>query len=194
MPVRRKSDLIKEQDLNALLDRFEAGTTVDENQVIHFHHLDHQELERILPDAFEADPSFTPRQVRYLLREALWSCRKNGPLTIAGLTTEARRIAKERLAQLPEPYAMWTKFRARQMAFAKGFRLEWNGVLLQTANHLPKYMLKESYFLNGHRTHLPRTTALLRPLDYALRSPHGRERCKPDARRHRSVYGDLQYV
>jgi hypothetical protein len=150
MPVRRKNDLIKDYDLNVLLNRFEVGTTVDENQVIHFHHLDHQELERILPDAFEADTGFTPRQVRNLLREALWSCRKNGPITIAGLTAEAQRIAKARLSQPLERYAMWTKFRARQMAFAKGFRLKWDGVSLQSSNDLPRYMIRQPYFLNGH--------------------------------------------
>lgn len=150
MPIRRFPKIVSDVELTELLRRFEASTTVDANKTIHFHHLDSDELERILPDAFEADPGFTGRQVRYLLREALWSSRKRGPLTIDGLVAEVRRIAKKQLAQPQKRYAMWTKFRARQMPFSPGFRLSWNGVSLESANYLPGYMTKGEYFLNGH--------------------------------------------
>lgn len=149
MPVRR-SNIISDTELNELLRRFESGTTVDANKTIHFHHLDSDELERILPDAFEADPGFTGRQVRYLLREALWTSRKKGPLTIDALIAEAHRIGKRQLAQPRKHYAMWSKFRARQMAFSTGFRLRWNGIVLESANHLPPYLRRGEYFLNGH--------------------------------------------
>ncbi|MDR7156854.1 hypothetical protein J2W40_003700 [Sphingobium xenophagum] len=150
MPIRRQSRLVSDAELTELLARFEAGTTVDENRVLHFHHLDSGELERILPDAFEADPGFTGRQLRYLLREALWTSRKNGPLTNDALLSEARRIARLRLSQPPRRYAMWTKFRARQMAFASSFRLSWNEVSFQSASDLPVYMQQDEYFLNGY--------------------------------------------
>lgn len=90
MPIRRFSKIVSDVELTKLLRRFEAGTTIDVNKTIHFHHLDSDELERILPDAFEADPGFTGRQVRCLLREALWSSRKKGPLTIDSLVAEVR--------------------------------------------------------------------------------------------------------
>lgn len=150
MAVRRNQKLIPDDDLLALLNRFEAATTVDENNTIHFQHLDHDELERVLPDAFTADPAFTPRQLRYLLREALWYCRKTGKLTNDRLLTEAKRIAKAKLAQSPQRYTMWTKFRARQMAFNKGFRLEWSGVSLESAHVPPRYMRLGEFFLNGY--------------------------------------------
>jgi hypothetical protein len=156
MPVRRQPKLVPDSVLKALLARFEAGTTVDEKKTLHFHHLDFDELERILPDAFEADPAFTGRQLRYLLRDALRTCRKNGPLTIDALATEARRIAKAKLAQPRRRYSMWTKFRAHQMAFSGGFRLRWGNVSIQSAYHLPPYMYQDEYFLNGHGRVNPR--------------------------------------
>jgi hypothetical protein len=156
MPVRRQLKLVPDADLTALLARFEAGTTVDERKTLHFHHLDSDELERILPDAFEADPAFTGRQLRYLLRDALWGCRKKGSLTIDALLTEARGIAKAKLAQPRQQYAMWTKFRAHQMAFSAGFRLGWSGVSIESAYHLPAYMCRDEYFLNGEGRINPR--------------------------------------
>ncbi len=150
MPIRRQTKLVSDTELAELLKRFETCTSVDAKKTIHFHHLDSDELERILPDAFEADPGLTGRQVRYLVREALWSARKKGPLTIDALLSEARRIAKRQLAQPRRRYAMWTKFRARQMAFSSGFRLIWNGVVLESATHLPRYMAQREYFLNGY--------------------------------------------
>lgn len=155
MPIRRKTKPVPDSELEALLKRFEEGTTVA-NKSIQFHHLDSDELERILPDAFEADPAFTPRQLRYLLRKALWNCRKKGPLTIAGLLAEAQRLAKADLAQPVRGYAMWTKFRARQMSFSSGFRLSWDGVTLESAKYLPRYMAVEEYLLSGHGRIYPR--------------------------------------
>lgn len=155
MPIRRKSKPVPDSELEALLKRFEKGTTVS-GKSIEFHHLDSDELERILPDAFEADPAFTPRQLRQLLRRALLNCRKKGPLTIDALLPEARRLAKAHLAQPVRNYAMWTKFRARQMPFSPGFRLSWDGVAFESAKYLPGYMRVEEYLLSGHGRIYPR--------------------------------------
>jgi hypothetical protein len=150
MPVRRQTKHITDADLNALLAQFKAGTTVDDKKAIHFHHLDFDELERILPDAFEVDPAFSPRQIRNLLRQALYTCRKNDTLTINALIAEAVRIARSDLSKPCQNYSSWTKFRARQMPFHEAFRLKWDGVSLESANRLPAYMLLDEYFLNGH--------------------------------------------
>lgn len=150
MPLRRQTRIVPDGELAALLARFEAGTSVDEKKAIRFHHFDSDELERILPDAFEADPSFTASQLRDLLRQALWTCRKNGPLTIDRLLEEARRLAKTQLAAPRQPYSMWTKFRARQMASSPGFRIDRDGVTLESRSHLPAFMQRSEYFLNGH--------------------------------------------
>lgn len=152
MPIRRQTKLISDAELAKLLERFEAGTSVNAEKTIQFLHLDSDEIDHILPDAFEADPSFTSRQMRYLLREALWNSRKKGPLSINALLAEARRLAKIQNALPRKRYAMWTKFRARQMAFSPGFRLNWSGVVLESANYLPAYMARVEYFLNGHGT------------------------------------------
>jgi hypothetical protein len=155
MPIRRKTKPVPDIELEALLKRYEEGTSVS-NGRIQFHHLDSDELERILPDAFEADPSFTPRQLRFLLRKALLNCRRQGGLTIDGLVSEAHRLAKNQIAKPEQSYAMWTKFRAKRMSFFSGFRLNWDGVTLESAKHLPRYMVVEEYLLSGHGRIYPR--------------------------------------
>jgi hypothetical protein len=156
MPIRRQDRYISESDLIALFSRFESGTSVDDGGAINFLRLDHDELERILPDAFEADTGFTPRQVRHLLREALWNCRREGRLGVGRFVDEAQRLARARLSQPRQPYALWTKFRATQMAFSQGFTLIWNDVVLESANNLPAYMTRDEYFINGHGRVNPR--------------------------------------
>lgn len=81
--VRRKTKF--DNELSELLKVFEKGTSINEEGQLQFHYLDHDGLERILPDAFEVDKSFTNRQVRYLLRQALWNSRKKGTLTLDGV-------------------------------------------------------------------------------------------------------------
>lgn len=150
MPIRRQPRIVSDQDLAELLSVFEQATEINAKGNIQFNRFDTDELERILPDAFEADPSFSPRQLRYLLRRALWDARKSGPLTADRLLAHATNGARHALAQPLGRYALWTKFRARQMAFTGGFRLNWNGVSLESANRLPHYMRRDEFFLNGH--------------------------------------------
>jgi hypothetical protein len=158
MPIRRNSAISGDQ-LKALLARFEADTSVDENGTLHFRTLDTNEQERILPDAFDVDPALTRRQGRHILRDALRMTRKTGPLTSERVLAEAQRMARERLALQLRPYAMWTKFRANQMAFNPGFSVSWNDVTLESANELPDYMYQEDYFLSGHGDISPRQPA-----------------------------------
>ncbi len=150
MSITRKQKPINDADLLALLASYEAGTTVDENGTIQFHDLDSDELECILPDAYEPNADFTARQLRYLLRKALLTCRKKGQITIRNLTAEAQRIANTELAQPHHRFSLWTKFRARQMPHANSFRIKWDGVTIESADRLPAYMRKDEYFLNGH--------------------------------------------
>jgi hypothetical protein len=72
------------------------------------------------------------------------------PVTAVGLLGEAKRLAHEKVSQPAEGYSSWTKFRARQMAFSEGFRVEWRGVTIEVTNDLPSYMQIEEYFFNGH--------------------------------------------
>jgi hypothetical protein len=108
------------------------------------------ELEHILTDAFEADSNITERQLRSLLRRALRTCRRNGPIKAEGLLTEARRLAQSELSESKKQFTIWTKFRARQMAFSKGFRVRWNDVWLEATNNLPRKFHLQEYFFNGH--------------------------------------------
>ncbi|MDQ4420757.1 hypothetical protein OOT33_09975 [Sphingobium sp. DEHP117] len=146
--VRRKIKF--DNELSELLKVFEKGTSINEEGQLQFHYFDHDGLERILPDAFDVDKSFTNRQVRYLLRQALWNSRKKGTLTLDGVTSEAQRLATEQLSEPPKSYALWTKFRARNMSDAETFKIRWGGVRLESAHHLPRHMALKEFFLNGH--------------------------------------------
>lgn len=149
MPIRRNKAVTDDQ-LRALLDLYVADTTVAAEGVLQFNSHETDELERMLPDAFDADPRFTRRQVRHLLRDALRTTRKTGRLNADRLNKEAKRLASERLAVPLRPFTMWTKFRANQMAFHPGFTVSWNGVEIEAVNDLPDALYVEPYFLDGH--------------------------------------------
>lgn len=61
----------------------------------------------------------------------------------------ATAIQKKAFAVPQEPYTLWMKFRVRDMAQNKGFTLSWRGVKLRTAAHLPAWLQREEYLLNG---------------------------------------------
>jgi len=148
MPIRR-SGIIPDEEVNALLSAFEACTRVDGDR-LQFVRLDHDELERILPDAYEVDPELSPREHRYLFRQALWNARKAGPLTRSTLEGEARRLAAEMLSEPRGQFAMWTKFRARSLAANPAFVLEWGGVGMEASHGLPQPLFLESQLFDGH--------------------------------------------
>jgi hypothetical protein len=148
MPIKRHNR-VSDEELLALLQLFESATNVDENKRIHFLRWESDEVERILPDAFDADRSFTPRQLRYLLRDALWECRRKGLLTNKVLVAEVQRLANIQLAEQNSSFSMFTKFRSHQMGGAPIIRIRWDDVTLQISNSLPLYMRQSEYIETG---------------------------------------------
>jgi hypothetical protein len=156
MPFRRTNRLITDAMLNALLVKYESETTLTDEGNLSFQHLDFEELELLLSDAWEADSAFTPRQVRSILDRALRDARKEGPLSIEAVTVQAQRLARDQLAKPMQHFTMWTKFRAEQMDFHPGFRLDWNGVQMRSAASLPAFARLDGYELSGHGSVEPR--------------------------------------
>lgn len=152
MPIRRKQKkTITDPELASLFVRYEKGTKLNDRGGLTFKAFpDAVELEHILADAFEADSNITDRQLRSLLRTALRTCRRNAPITVDGLLVEVRGLAQGELSKPKKQFTIWTKFRAKQMAFSKGFRLRWNGVWLEATNKLPHKFHLQEYFFDGH--------------------------------------------
>ena len=150
MPIRRHRKYVTDGDLDALLAHYKAGTTIDPSGTMTFddHRLD--ELERILPDAFDADPSLTPQQVSRILTRALRDSRKGSAYSVDDIVARARVAAQDLLSHSPKSYAMWTKFRAVQMPFHDGFELEWSDVRIRSEHTLPDHMHLEEYLISGH--------------------------------------------
>lgn len=148
MKISRNKKYVTDQMLGALLREFEAGTDISSGG-LSYKHYDFNELYEILPDAFAVKPAVSRSEAIGLFSKALRKCRHAGTMTAEALIKEASAIQHKELAVPLVSFTMWTKFRARSMAHAKGFRLEWRGVKLRSAAHLPKWLRRSEYLLNG---------------------------------------------
>lgn len=149
MPIRRNRTLVPDRVLDALLKRFEEGTSTDGGTTLRYELVDFRELYEILPDAFVVRPAVSRSEAVGLFAQALRHCRAAGPLTGEALLERAAAIHHSARAVPLQPYTLWTKFRARGMAHAPGFRMEWSGVRLRTAATLPGWLQLDEFVLNG---------------------------------------------
>jgi len=158
--ISRSKKWVSDQMLSALLREFEAGTEVGPTGLSYTHY-DFNELYEILPDAFAVSPSVSRSEAITLFSKALRECRHADTMTSAALIERATTIHKRALAVPKIPFTLWTKFRARNMAHAKGFELRWGDVKLRSAAQLPKWLRRSEYLLNGVGRIYPE-----RPLSY----------------------------
>lgn len=148
MPVTRNEKAVSDQLLNALLADFERGTSVTDAG-IQFIELGYDETFEILPDAFRFNPKVGRRTSIGIARQALLKCRRAGAVDIPALLQAMNEIEHQHRAVPDHNFTIWTKFRATNMAYHRGFRVVWDGVTIKSLATLPKSLSLEEYFFNG---------------------------------------------
>lgn len=148
MKISRSTKWVSDRMLNALLREYEVNTELSKGG-LSYKRYDFRELYEILPDAFVVSPMIRRSEAIGLFSKALRECRRAGTMNSEAIIKHATAIQKKALAVPQDPYTLWTKFRARDMAHSKGFTLAWRGVKLRTASHLPAWLQREEYLLNG---------------------------------------------
>jgi len=156
--ISRSKKWVSDPMLDALLREFVASTELSEGGLM-YRRDDFKELFEILPDAFVVTPAISRSEAIGLFSKALLECRYAGTMYADAIITSATAFQKKALAVPAVPYTLWTKFRARDMAHSKGFKLDWRGVSLRTAAHLPAWLQREEYLLNGVGRIYPRKPA-----------------------------------
>lgn len=150
MTVKR-SKLISDTDLSALLKAYEEGTETDGRSIKYLHLSSFliRQFDELLPDAFTVSPHLDRATAISLFRRAVREARLAGPLTGETIRVRAEEIDRRDRAVTARRYTMWTKFRASSMAHSKGFMLKLDGVTLRTTPRLPDWLHTDEYFLSG---------------------------------------------
>lgn len=160
MPITRSKKYVSDDALNSLFRVIEENSSVS-NGRLSYTSLEFDELFEILPDAFAVTPAISRTEAITLFRRATQQCRLLGSLTADAVVERARAIQHEKLKIRPRRFTMWTKFRAKGMTQARGFRLSWEGIGIRTAGRLPPWLELNEYLLNGVGRIYPR-----KPEDY----------------------------
>lgn len=155
MPISRSKKFVSDQMLDALLRQFEDGTERTAGG-LSYQRYDLKELYEILPDAFAVKPAISRSESIRLFSQAIRDCRHTGTVTVDAIAKRAAAIQKATLAVPQVPFTLWTKFRAQNMAHSAGFTLRWRDVRLRSAAHLPRWLHREEYLLNGVGRIFPR--------------------------------------
>ncbi|MFL9841168.1 hypothetical protein ABS767_09355 [Sphingomonas sp. ST-64] len=140
MPINRNSKLVSNEQLQEFFDLFESMTKVVEGGISFPSIRAFANFEEMLPDAFTVKPPLKRPAVIRIFRNALYDCRRKGPLTADALIARAEEIHRLNRAVQPKEFTLWTKIRIYGIDRTQALNFKWGDVSIRLCGQLPRWL------------------------------------------------------
>lgn len=149
MPIKRNKKLVSDRQLQEFFDLFESMTEVVEGGISFPTIRAFNSFEELLPDAFIVKPDIRRPAAIRIFRQALYKCRREGPLSAEALIGQAEEIYRQNRAVHFKDFTLWTKIALHGMSPSQIIKFKWGDVSIRLCGQLPKWLRLEPFANSG---------------------------------------------